>query len=240
MSALHVIGPATREEDELVRQYLPLARRLAGRYRHASETQDDLVQVAAIGLVLAARRFDPERGTPFVSFAVPTILGELRRHIRDHGWALRVPRGLQEDFMRVAAARDELSGRLGRAPTPRELADHTGLGVEAVLEAAEAGAAYEVDSLDRPLGTEEESPPALAYVEEPGYALVEYGVSIRPAWAQLSARERAAVKLRFVDDLTQSEIAARIGVSQMQVSRLLRQALRRLRNAAAEDLAEAA
>ncbi|MDQ3933668.1 MAG: SigB/SigF/SigG family RNA polymerase sigma factor [Actinomycetota bacterium] len=235
-----MIEPATREQDELVRKYLPLARNLAGRYRNTSEPQDDLVQVAALGLVLAARRFDPERGTPFVSFAVPTILGELRRHLRDHGWAVRVPRGLQEDYMRVAAARDELGGSLGRAPTPRELADHLGMSVEAVLEATEAGAAYETGSLDGAPGGDEESQPVLASVNEPGYALVEYGVSVRPAWAQLSEHQRAAVKLRFVDDLTQSEIAARIGVSQMQVSRLLRQALDRLRSAAGEDLPTAA
>jgi RNA polymerase sigma-B factor len=230
----------SRRRDELVRSHLPLARRLAGRYYSAGESRDDLEQVASLGLVLAAKRFDPVRGHSFASFAVPTILGELRRHVRDHGWALHVPRGLQEDVLRVSSARDDLSGSLGRAPTPRELADYIGTSVEAVLEAIEAGAAYVAESLDPPLDPDEDSPRFLPGVEEPGYALVEYGVSIQPAWAVLSEQERVAVNLRFVEDMTQSEIAARIGVSQMQVSRLLRRALERLQRAAGEELAAAA
>ena len=226
--------------DELVRSHLPLAHRLSRRYHCPGDSQDDLEQVASLGLVLAAERFDPARGNSFASFAVPTILGELRRHVRDHGWALRVPRGLQEDVLRVSSARDELSGSIGRAPTPRELADHIGSTVEAVLEAIEAGSAFVAESFDLLLDADEDSPRFSAGVDEPGYALVEYGVSIHPAWTGLSDQERAVVNLRFVQDLTQSEIAARIGVSQMQASRLLRRALERLRRAAGEELSAAA
>jgi RNA polymerase sigma-B factor len=228
-----------REQDELVRRHLPLARRLASRYRNVNATPDDLAQVAALALVLAAQRFDPDRGIPFASFAVPTILGELRRHIRDHCWAMRVPRGLQEDFMRVGAARDALCGVLGRAPSTREIADHAGMSVEAVLEASRAGAAYHVESLDSPREDDEDSLTILPCIDEPGYEVVEYGVSVRPAWIQLSNQERTAITLRFVDDLTQAEIAARLGISQMQVSRLLKRALGRLRHAAEEEVGAA-
>ena len=226
----------TTGRDDLVHRYLPLARRLAMRYRYSREPLDDLVQVASMALVKAADRYDPERGINFASFAVPTILGELRRHLRDHGWAARVPRGLQENVLRVTAARNDLSGSLGRAPTPRELAEYTGLDTEHVLEAIEAGAAYEADSLDQsPLSEDEPGNSLYASLgaDEPGYELVEYGSAVGPVWAKLSAHERAAVRLRFIDDLTQSDIAERIGVSQMQVSRLLRRALDRLQDAAA-------
>ena len=228
------------ERDELVRSYVPLAHRLSRRYHCPGDSRADLEQVASLGLVLAAQRFDPARGNSFASFAVPTILGELRRHVRDHGWALRVPRGLQEDVLSVSSARDDLSGSIGRAPTLRELADYIGSTVEAVLEAIEAGSAFVAESLDRPRGDDEDSPGFPFGADEPGYELVEYGVSIHRAWTELSDQERAVVYLRFVQDLMQSEIAARIGVSQMQVSRLLRRALRRLRHAAGEELASAA
>ena len=225
------------ERDALVVSYLPLARRLAGRYRHARVPSEDLVQVASMALVMAARRYDPSRGTAFASFAVPTILGELRRHLRDHGWAARVPRGLQEDVMRVTAARNSLSGRIGRSPTPAELAEEAGMDVEGVLAAVEAGGAYEADSLDCSATAEDDQERSLHAVigrEEPGYELVEYGVSIRGTLERLSTHEREAVRLRFIEDLTQADIAARLGVSQMQVSRLLRRALVALRDAAGE------
>ena len=233
---------AHHERDALIHKYLPLARGLAARYRHTHIPLEDLVQVASMGLVMAAGRYDASRGTSFASYAVPTILGELRRHLRDHGWAARVPRGLQEDVMRVTSARNELSGRLGRSPTPKELAEESGMSSEAVLAAIEAGAAYEADSFDHAPTSEDDPGHSLHGVlgaEEQGYRLVEYGVSVRSTMAELSHHEREAVRLRFVDDLTQSEIADRIGVSQMQVSRLLSRALTRLR-AAADDGAVAA
>src|SRR3712207_1897960 len=214
----------TAERDALVHDALPISRGLAARYRHTHVPLEDLVQVASMGLVMAAGRFDESRGTSFASYAVPTILGELRRHLRDHGWAARVPRGLQEDVMRVTSARNELSGRIGRSPTPAELAEEAGMDVEAVLAAVEAGAAYEAESLDHAPTSEDDDGRSLHSVlgrEEHGFALVEYGVSVRDTMSGLSQHERDALRLRFVDDLTQSEIAQRIGVSQMQVSRLL-------------------
>jgi RNA polymerase sigma-B factor len=224
----------TPSRDDLVRQYLPLARRLAARYRHSSEPLEDLTQVACVGLVLAAERYDPARGVSFTSYAIPTIVGELRRHIRDHAWAARVPRSLQENVLRVTAAAAELNTRLGRAPSTAELAKETGLDPERVVEAMAASSAYEADSLDtRAVGDGDEREPLVATLgsEEPGYDLVEYGLSMRAAMAQLSEQERIIVAMRFFEDLTQSEIARRIGVSQMQISRVLRRAVDHLHQA---------
>jgi RNA polymerase sigma-B factor len=222
------------DRDDLVREYLPLARRLATRYRHTSESLEDLTQVAYLGLVLAAGRYDPERGVSFKSYAIPTIIGELRRHIRDHAWAARVPRGLQENVLRVTNAAGQLSGSLGRSPTPAELAKETGLESSQVLEAMDAASAYQAESLDQRTGGDDDArDPLVATIgrDEMGYDLVEYGVSMRPAMAELSEQERAIVAMRFVEDLTQSEIARRIGVSQMQVSRVLRRAVDHLHRA---------
>lgn len=220
--------------DDLVRDYLPLARRLAARYRHTSESLDDLTQVAYLGLILAADRYDPDRGVSFTSYAIPTIVGELRRHIRDHAWAARVPRGLQENVLRVTAASAELNTRLGRSPTTAELAKEAGIEPEAVVEAIGAASAYEAESLDtRAPSDGEEREPLVATLpsEEAGYDLVEYGVAMRPAMAELSEQERTIIALRFFEDLTQSEIARRIGISQMQVSRVLRRAVDHLSKA---------
>lgn len=225
----------TDERDALVRDHLPLARRLATRYRHTSEPIEDLTQVAYVGLVLAAGRYDREHGASFKSYAIPTIVGELRRHIRDHGWSARVPRALQENVLRVTKVADDLSGSLGRSPTPAELAKETGLSSSEVVEAMVAATAYQADSLDHPApGGDHESGDALVATlggDDAGYELVEYGTAMRPAMAELSELERAIVALRFVEDLTQSEIASRTGVSQMQVSRLLRGAVDRLHRA---------
>ena len=221
--------------DDLVREHLSLARRLATRYRHTSESLEDLTQVAYVGLVLAADRYDPERGTSFKSYAIPTIVGELRRYIRDHGWAARVPRGLQENVLRVTSAAGDLSGRLGRSPTPSELAKESGLETDQVLEAMEAASAYEADSLDeqRGGGDDDSRDTLLSTIggDDAGYELVDYGVSIRPAMAELSDQDRTILAMRFVEDLTQSEIARRMGVSQMQVSRVLRRAIDHLSSA---------
>jgi RNA polymerase sigma-B factor len=219
-----------QSSEDLVTEYLPLARRLALRYRYTSEPIDDLVQVASMGLVLAAQRYDPSRGASFPSFAVPTIVGELRRHIRDHGWSTRVPRSVQENVLRIASAVDDLGASLGRSPTPRELAEAAGLNVEAVLEAMLATSAYEATSLEGSQDPDDErtDPGVIIGVDEPGYAQVERAADLWPAVRELPEDERTVVALRFLGDLTQSQIAARIGVSQMQVSRLLRRALDRI------------
>ncbi len=220
------------ERDALVHKYLPLARGLAARYRHTHVPLEDLVQVASMGLVIAAGRFDASRGTSFASYAVPTILGELRRHLRDHGWAARVPRGLQEDVMRVTSARNELAGRLGRAPTPRELAQESGMSSEAVLAAIEAGAAYEAESLDHAPTSEDDPGRSLHAVigtEERGFDLVEYGASVRDTMNDLSDQERAALRLRFVDDLEYEAIAGRLDCSPEAARQRVSTALRTLR-----------
>lgn len=223
---------------ELIERFLPLARRLALRYQHSSEPIDDLTQVASIGLIKALDRFDPERGTAFSTFAVPTILGELKRYFRDTGWAVHVPRGTQERVLQVGRTVAELSTRLGRSPLPAEIAAELGISREQVLEAIEAGTAYESVSLDAPApgGDSEGEGFAEQLGEDDGrYDLVEYGASIAPALAAMPERERKILHLRFNEDLTQSEIAARIGVSQMHVSRLIRRALALLRDAAEEE-----
>jgi RNA polymerase sigma-B factor len=225
----------TAARDALVERFLPLARQLARRYQRAKEPLDDLVQVASIGLVKAVDRFDPSRGIAFSSYAVPTILGELKRYFRDSGWALHVPRGTQERAMQVDRAIKELAGREGRSPSVPEVAEHAGLSVEEVLTAMEASLAYEAVSLESERAGSD--PGGDTYAESIGsdderYELVEYGATIAPALDALSARDRLILHLRFAEDLTQSQIAERIGVSQMQVSRLIRRSLARLREVA--------
>ncbi|GAC1322354.1 MAG: hypothetical protein NVSMB25_17390 [Thermoleophilaceae bacterium] len=216
-------------------RFLPLARQLARRYQRGSEPLDDLVQVASIGLVKAVDRFDPSRGTAFSSYAVPTILGELKRYFRDAGWAVHVPRGMQERVMSINGAVTRLSRELGRSPTPSEIALDVGEDAEHVLEALEASIAYDAVSLDTPRTGDEGD--ADTYAETVGAVderleLVEYTTAIAPTVQALPARDRLVLKLRFEDDLTQLEIAERIGVSQMHVSRLIRRALKRLRTVA--------
>jgi RNA polymerase sigma-B factor len=219
--------------EDLVERFMPLAKSLAGRYSGGVESYDDLIQVASVGLVNAITRFDPERGFTFATFAVPTILGEIRRHFRDRGWAIRVPRDLQERNLEVENALSELPTRLGRSPSVAEVAEHMGLEVEEVLEAMEAGSAHHTRSIDAVQGEgEDDDGRALADMlgaEEAGYEAVEYGAAIEPIIARLSERDRRILHMRFVEDRTQSEIAAEIGVSQMHVSRILRSTLKRLR-----------
>ena len=224
--------------DRLVERMLPLVRRLAVRYQRGSEPLEDLVQVGCVGLVKAIDRFDFERGSPFVRYAVPNILGEIRRHFRDTGWAAHVPRGMQERALQVRQAVEDLGGTLGRSPTPPEVAGQLGIDVEEVLEAMEAATAYTSVSLDAPRPGEDEE--ATTYVEslgerDDGYALVEDLSTVVPALRVLPLREREIIRLRFGEDLTQSEIAERLGISQMHVSRLLRRALERVRTFAAAD-----
>lgn len=221
---------------ELIERYLPLAIRLAQRYRPANDTADDLVQVASLGLVNAIDRYDPDREVSLSSYAVPTILGELKRHFRDRGWAVRVPRDLQELALRVLRANDALGRRLGRSPTAAELADELGVTAEQVVEAQEAATAYSSVPLDPPAEPDDEEPrrrreSSLGGVD-PGYRLVEQRVLLGALMEGLSAREREILRLRFMEDLTQSEIGARLGLSQMHVSRLIRRSLELLRRAA--------
>jgi len=223
--------------EELVLRFLPLARQLAGRYRGSGEAQDDLVQVACVGLLKAVDRFEPERGHSFTKYAVPTMLGELKRHFRDKGWAVHVPRATQELVLQVSDALGALPARLGRAPTPRDVATAIGAPVEDVLEAMEAATAYEATSLDAPRpGGDEHGGWTLGdsvAQEEDGYELVEIGETLRGSIDALPERERSILRLRFEQDLTQAEIADRVGVSQMHVSRLLRRSLDRLAAASA-------
>jgi RNA polymerase sigma-B factor len=229
----HGGDPAAR--DALVERFLPLARQLARRYQRGGEPLDDLVQVASLGLLKAIDRFDPDRETAFSSFAVPTILGELKRHFRDKGWSVRVPRDLQELAVKVDRVGEQLSRELGRAPTPAEIGKSVGATTEQVLEAREASGAYRAVSLDRPRDDEDEESGGIADavgIEDPGFSLAEDSATVERLMRVLSDREREVLRLRFEEDLTQSEIGARVGVSQMHVSRLIRQSVARLREAA--------
>ncbi len=221
--------PAAR--DELVERFLPLARKLARRYSGALEPFEDLLQVASLGLVKAVDRFDASRGTAFSSFAVPTILGELKRYFRDFGWAVHVPRGAQERAVKVEDARQQLSAGSGRAPTVPELAEYLELSIEDVLESLEASRAHHATSLDAPYDEgEDDSVTAVDTFgeEDPGLRLADTRVTVGTAAHSLSPREREVLALRFVHDMTQTQIAERIGVSQMQVSRIIRRSIARL------------
>src|SRR3954471_20622198 len=226
--------------EELVKPFLPLARRLARRYERASEPLEDLVQVASVGLVKAIDRFETEQGTGFSSYAVPTILGELKRHFRDSGWALHVPRGMQEKVLKVNEAIERLSGPLGSSPSPQQVAAELNMPVEEVLEAMEAGAAYDTVSLDAPLRSSDDDRTSLADAVgdlDERLDLVEHSASLGRALRAMPERERSILYLRFAEGLTEVEIAERIGISQMHVSRLIRRALERLRVVAGADAA---
>jgi RNA polymerase sigma-B factor len=219
--------------DELVARFLPLARKLARRYAGAREPFDDLLQVASLGLVKAVDRFDAERGTAFSSFAVPTILGELKRYFRDLGWSVHVPRGAQEQALKVEEAQQTLTARTGRPPSVQELAEYLEMSIEDVLDALETAEAHHSTSLDAPREDADGEAGTLADAfgqEDERFELVDAGVTIAASAQQLTGRERHVLALRFVQDMTQTEIADEIGVSQMQVSRILRRALARLRD----------
>lgn len=222
--------------DVLVRNHLALADRLALRYAGRGQAYEDLQQVAYVGLVLAAGRFDPERGVAFATFAQATILGELKRHFRDFAWQMRVARPVQETFLAVRAASEEITRSTGRSPTPAELAAKVGATVEQVLESLEAGATLHLDSLDAPAIEGEDGPVTrdVAFEDE-GFDRAEERAWLVPALRRLPERERTILKLRFFDGLPQSAIAARVGVSQMHVSRLLTRSLAALRAAAPYD-----
>lgn len=220
-----------RARAELVERFLPLARKLARRYTGAREPFDDLLQVACVGLVKAVDRFDAGRGTAFSSFAVPTILGELKRYFRDLGWAVHVPRGVQELALKVEECQQQLTSGAGRPPSVHELAEYLELSVEEVLDAMEAGAAHHCVSLEVPRDDAEGESGTLADsfgAPDERFALVEASVTISAAARHLSQRDRRVLALRFAEDRTQTQIAEMVGVSQMQVSRILRRALARL------------
>jgi RNA polymerase sigma-B factor len=218
--------------DALVEQHLPLVEHLARRFRNRGEPYDDLVQVATIGLIKSVDRFDLERGVEFSTYATPTIVGEIKRHFRDKGWAVRVPRRLQELRLSLASATSELSQRNGRAPTVHELAGHLNISDEEVLEGLESANAYSTLSLDAgDSGSGDEPMPVSETlgVEDEGLEGVEYRESLKPMLEQLPPREKKILMLRFFKNMTQSEIAAEIGISQMHVSRLLARTLAQLR-----------
>jgi RNA polymerase sigma-B factor len=225
--------PAARAA--LIERFVPLARQLAYRYHRTEEPYDDLVQVACVGLVKAIDRFDASRGVAFSSYAVPTILGELKRHFRDRTWSVRVPRDLQEHALRIDRAVATLSRRQHRSPSVGEIAEEVGLSEEQVLEALEASGAYRATSFDAPRGAEEQAGETLADSvghEEQGFARAEDRATLDQLLSTIGERDREVLRLRFAEDMTQAEIGERIGVSQMQVSRIIRQSIARLRAAA--------
>ncbi len=229
--------------EELAERFLPLARDLALRYTYTDEPFDDLLQVASLGLIKAIDRFDPEHGSKFTSYAAPTILGELKRHFRDKGWALHVPRDLQERTLAVNRATESLSKQLGRSPKVREVAAELGCSIEKVLEAQEAAASYEAASLDAPTSRDDDEAASLVDLMgdvDSSYDLVESRDAIASTWKALPEVERQVLELRFMRDLTQREIGQQIGYSQMHVSRLLRRALDRLGDGCSRRLSERA
>jgi RNA polymerase sigma-B factor len=234
---LELFSRMRAEEDAsaremLVERYLPLARRLARRYQHTDEPIEDLIQVASIGLLKAVDRFDCTREVMFSSYAVPTILGELKRHFRDRTWSVRVPRDLQELALRVDQTVTRMSLGERRSPTVSEIARVVEASEEQVLEALEAMGAYRASSLDAPRSNREEETESAAEAlgwNDHGFDRAEERATLEPLMGRISERERTVLRLRFAEDLTQAEIGERIGVSQMQVSRLIRQALVRLR-----------
>ncbi len=227
-------APETR--DELIEAHLGLAEYLARRFSNRGEPLDDLVQVASVGLLKAVDRFDPGRGVEFSTYATHTIVGELKRHFRDKGWAVRAPRRMQELYLRLGKIVSTLSQELGRSPTIPELATEAQVSEEEVLEALEAGQAYRFASLDAPSPGDDDGDSMSSHLGEEDAGLVdaEHRVALSPLLEQLPRREQTILHLRFFEGMTQSEIANRLGISQMHVSRLLARSLAQLR-AAAED-----
>jgi RNA polymerase sigma-B factor len=225
-----------RLRDELVEAHIGLAEYLARRFSNRGEPLDDLVQVALIGLVKAVNRFDPNRGVEFSTYATHTIAGELKRHFRDKGWAVRAPRRMQELYLRLTQVVSSLGQQLGRSPTIAELATQTQVSEEEVLEALEAGQAYRFASLDVPKGGSEDGDTIGEGLgeDDPDLANAESRVVLSPLMAKLAPRQRQIIRLRFFEGLTQSEIASRLGISQMHVSRLLARSVAELRAAGLE------
>jgi RNA polymerase sigma-B factor len=214
---------------ELVQRHLPLVRQLARRYSYTSEPLDDLIQVGSVGLLHALARYDARVGSSFKAYAVPTILGELRRHFRDVAWSVHLPRSLQERTRSVQLAISALQSTLGRSPTISEIGERVGATSEQVIEAMEARMAYRVESLDAPVEPGDERDRwRMAGAVDGGFDAAEQSAFLSRALKALPARERVLVRLRFEEDLSQSEIGRKLGISQMHVSRLLRRALARM------------
>ena len=229
-----------RAREELVALYMPVARRMAGRYGGISEPHDDLVQVASLGLLNAIDRFDVDQGTPFLGFAKPTIMGELKRYFRDKVWTIRVPRALHDRMAAIEKATEQLTEELSQAPSPKQVAARLKIDIADVLEALEARENRRPLALDRPLrgddGEEASTPEWIGDIDA-GYELVEDRLAVEAVLPGLDDRERELLRLRFVEDLPQSKIAAQLGCSQMHVSRLLRNTLERLREASGPPVA---
>jgi RNA polymerase sigma-B factor len=221
-----------RWRDELISGYLPIAEHIARRFAGRGEPLDDLIQVATVGLINAVDRFEPARGSNFLSFAVPTITGEVRRYFRDHGWSTRVPRRLKDLNLAIRATTAELSQQFGRAPRPSDIADRLGIPVSEVIEGLQAGEAYRSSSLDGMLGCGEATATLGEFVGalDAELALIDYRETLRPVLAELKPRDRTILVLRFFHQLTQTQIASQVGISQMHVSRVLRQTLTFLRD----------
>lgn len=219
------------QRGRIIERCLPLADHIARRFGGRGESHEDLVQVARVGLVNAVIRYDPDTGFDFVSFAVPTIMGEIRRHFRDNSWMVKVPRRLKELHLRLGAATAELSQRLGRAPTASELAVELGMDRAEVVEGLVAGSSYHTLSIDS--GGDDEDAPAIIDTLgdiDPDLDRIENREALRPLLAELPERERTVLRLRFFESMTQTQIAERVGISQMHVSRLLAKSLARLRD----------
>lgn len=222
-----------RQRDAIVERCLPLADHIARRFDGRGEPRDDLVQVARVGLVNAVIRFDVDAGSDFVSFAVPTIMGEVRRHFRDNSWSVKVPRRLKELHLRLGTATAELSQRLGRAPTPSELAAELEMDRDEIVEGLVAGSSYNTLSIDGGSSSGNEEAPAIADTlgdVDTNLDRIENREALRPLLASLPERERTVLVLRFFESMTQTQIAERVGISQMHVSRLLAKSLARLRD----------
>lgn len=224
--------PAVREE--LVTIFYPLAESLARRFAGRGEALDDLTQVASIGLLKAIERFEPDRGVRFDTYAVPTIVGELKRHFRDSGWAIRVPRRLQERSLQIRQVMAELSQQLGRSPRVPEIAERAGISDDDVIEALDAVHAHSLGSLDAPMGESQQNAADALGFEDHQLELTEEWVNIAPLLRRLPSRERALLYYRFIADMSQSQIAETLGISQMHVSRLLTRTLAILRELAGE------
>jgi RNA polymerase sigma-B factor len=243
MSRVQVQGDRAvdqRDRDELVARHLGLAQSLAARYANRGEHLDDLVQVAMIGLVRAAERFSPDRGIQFSTFATATILGELKHHFRDTRWSIHVPRSVQEAYLRVKEATDSLSQELARSPSLLEIAERAGLSEEQVVHALEAGLAFRMASLDAPADDATAAPAEQGEVESGDLERVENRHLLHPLVSRLPERQQRILRLRFEYDLTQREIAAVLGMSQMHVSRLLARSLTQLRMWSSLDDAQTA
>jgi RNA polymerase sigma-B factor len=236
LRAYHEQGDVSARE-QLIERYMPLVRSLARRYSYKGEQLDDLVQIGAIGLIKAIDRFDVDRGVELTTYATPNIIGEIKRHFRDRGWSVRVPRGLQELNVQLSRLVEQLTVQLARSPTIAELAEAANVEEETVLEALESGRAYSSLSLSAgSSGDDDESDPLEAIgTEEPEYEASENRAVLEPGFRVLDERERRILHLRFFEGLTQSQIAQQVGISQMHVSRLIRRSLEKIRDEIAAD-----